>query len=206
MIKPYTTILLDMYGVILEESKGNFLPFVYNSFPESEYDRITHIIRNRKMFTKAQLGEITSEEFLTLIGFADPNSAMKDYIEHHLTLDKGFIPFAEKVKGKYDLVLLSNDVPEWSEYITEYFGLNKYFSHEIISGNIGARKPDFKIFDDCLEIIGARPAECIFVDNSAKNLVAAEEVGISPVLFDRDGDHYYGATVLNFEELYDFIG
>lgn len=206
MIKQYTTILLDMYGVILEESKGNFLPYVYNSFPESEYDRITHIIRNRKMFTKAQLGEITSEEFLTHIGFADPNSAMKDYIEHHLTLDKGFIPFAEKVKGKYDLVLLSNDVPEWSEYITEYFGLNKYFSHKIISGNIGARKPDFKIFDDCLEIIGSRPAECIFVDNSAKNLVAAEEVGISPVLFDRDGDHYYGATVLNFEELYDFIG
>ncbi len=206
MIKQYTTILLDMYGVILEESKGNFLPYVYNSFPESEYDRITDIIRNQKMFTKAQLGEITSNEFLARIGFSDPVAAMRDYIENHLTLDNGFIPFAEKVKDKYNLVLISNDIPEWSEYITRYFDLNKYFSHRIISGNVGARKPDFKIFDDTLEIIGARPAECIFVDNSAKNLVAAEEVGISSVLFDRDGEHFCGASVLNFEELYSFIG
>lgn len=206
MIKLYTTILIDMYGVILKESKGNFLPFVYNSFPEREYERITDIIRSQKMFTKAQLGQVSSHEFLSLLGFADTEKAMKDYIEHSLTLDEGFIPFAEKVCGKYRLVLLSNDLPEWSEYITEYFGLNKYFSHKIISGSVGARKPDFKIFDDTLAIIGARPAECIFVDNTAKNLVAAEEVGISPVLFDRDGDHYYGALVYNFDELYDLIG
>ena len=195
-----------MYGVILEESKGNFLPYVYSTFPESEYERINDIIRNQKMFTKAQLGEVTSHEFLSVLGFEDTEKAMKDYIRNHLTLDKGFIPFAEKVKGKYRLVLVSNDIPEWSEYITEYFGINEYFSHKIISGNIGARKPDFKIFDDGLELIGARPAECIFVDNTAKNLVAAEEIGISPVLFDRDGEHYYGATVMNFEELYNFIG
>lgn len=206
MIKPYTTILIDMYGVILEESKGNFLPYVYNSFPESEYQRITDIISNQKMFTKAQLGEVTSYEFLSALGFKDTEKAMKEYIQNHLTLDKGFIPFAEKIKDKYKLVLVSNDIPEWSEYITEYFGINKYFLHKIISGSVGARKPDFKIFDDCLEIIGARPAECILVDNSAKNLVAAEEMGISPVLFDRDGEHFCGATVLNFEELYNFIG
>lgn len=206
MIKKYTTVLIDMYGVILEESKGNFLPYVYNSFPESEYDKITRIIREEKMFTKAQLGEISSKEFLSMLGFADAESAMKDYIDNHLTLDKGFIPFAEKIKEKYSLVLLSNDVPEWSEYITSRFGLDKYFSHKIISGNVGARKPDFKIFDTALEIINARPAECIFVDNTAENLVAAEEVGISPVLFDRDGDHYYGASVLDFEELYSLLG
>jgi hypothetical protein len=65
---------------------------------------------------------------------------------------------------------------------------------------------DYALWTVMLAIIGARPAECIFVDNTAKNLVAAEEVGISPVLFDRDGDHYYGASVLNFEELYNLIG
>lgn len=206
MIKPYTTILMDMYGVILKESKGNFLPFVYNSFPESEHGRITDIIRNKNTFTEAQLGRVSSHDFLSALGFGDTEKAIRDYVETSLTLDEGFIPFAEKVCGRYRLVLLSNDVPQWSEYITEYFGLNKYFSHKIVSGNVGARKPDFKIFDDTLAIIGARPAECIFVDNTAKNLVAAEEVGISPVLFDRDGDHYYGASVLNFEELYNLIG
>ena len=107
----------------------------------------------------------------------------------------------QKAKEKYSLVLLSNDVSEWSEYITEFFGLNKYFSHKIVSGDIGLRKPDIRMFDTCLERIGATAAECIFVDNTAKNLVAAEETGISCVLFDRDGDHFEGASVVNFEEL-----
>ena len=201
MIKQYTTILIDMYGVILEESKGNFLPYTYDHFPESEYERLTTLFRKEKLFTKAQLGEYSSDAFLKALGFEDAEYHMKNYISTRLTLDKGFISFAEKAKEKYSLVLLSNDVSEWSEYITEFFGLNKYFSHKIVSGDIGLRKPDIRMFDTCLERIGATAAECIFVDNTAKNLVAAEETGISCVLFDRDGEHFEGASVVNFEEL-----
>ena len=35
-----TTILIDMYGVILEESKGFFIPYTFNAFDQSEYDRL----------------------------------------------------------------------------------------------------------------------------------------------------------------------
>ncbi len=36
-----STILLDMYGVILEESKGNFIPYTYQYFNETEHERLT---------------------------------------------------------------------------------------------------------------------------------------------------------------------
>ena len=49
-------ILIDMYGVIIEESKGYFIPYTYEHFEQSEYDRITKVFREEKMFTKAQLG------------------------------------------------------------------------------------------------------------------------------------------------------
>lgn len=201
MIKQYTTLLIDMYGVILEESKGNFLPYTYDNFPETEYERLTALFRKEKLFTKAQLGEYSSDEFLKALGFEDTEYHMKNYISTRLTLDKGFIRFAKQAKEKYSLVLLSNDVSEWSEYITEFFGLNEYFSHKIVSGDIGIRKPDIRMFDACLERIGATPGECIFVDNTAKNLISAEETGISCVLFDRGGEHFSGASVVNFEEL-----
>lgn len=206
MIKQYTTVLLDMYGVILEESKGNFIPYTYNHFPESEYARIQRLFKEEKLFTKAQLGAVSSDEFLSELGYDDPQFHMKDYIQNHLTLDRGFIDFAERVKDKYELVLVSNDVSEWSSYITEYYGLDKYFKHKIVSADVKCRKPDLAIFDKTLEIIGKTASECIFVDNSAKNAVAAEEVGISPILFNRDGEHYYGATVDSFEELCSLIG
>ena len=54
-----------MYGVILEESKGNFIPYTYNHFPESEYDRITHLFRVENLFTQAGYVRISSDAFLT---------------------------------------------------------------------------------------------------------------------------------------------
>lgn len=203
MIKDYSTILIDMYGVIIKESKGNFIPYTYDSFSESEHERIESIIN--PLFSKAQKGEIDSFEFLSHLGFENPENAMKDYIQTRLTLDKGFVEFAEKIKDKYQLVLLSNDVGDWSRYITDFWGLDKYFSHEIISADINLRKPDLAFFDKALEIIGKSAHECIFVDNSVQNLLAAEEVGISPIHFNRDNEHYYGMVVNDFNELYNLI-
>ncbi len=206
MIKEYTTIMIDMYGVILEESKGNFIPYTYSHFDESHHERLRKLFKEEKLFTKAQLGEINSHEFFSALGYNDTEFHMRDYIENHLTLDRGFLPFAEKVSGKYDLVLISNDVSQWSKYITEFFGLDEYLKAKIVSADVKCRKPDFAIFDKALEITGKSAKECIFVDNSAKNLLAAEEVGMSPILFNRDNEHYYGAEVFDFNELYSMIG
>lgn len=200
-MKKITTIILDMYGVIIEESKGNFISYTYSHFDESEYERITRQLRVEKLFTKAGNGEITSDEFLSMLGFKDTQYHMRDYIENHLTLDAGFVPFAEKLAGQYEFVLLSNDVSEWSAYITRFHGLDKYFTHKIVSGDVKCRKPDKKIYELALERIGKKPAECLFIDNTGKNLLVAQELGIVPVMFDRDKEEYAGIKVNTFEEL-----
>lgn len=196
-----TTIIFDMYGVIIEESKGNFIPYTYNHFEEKEYERITRQFRQEKLFTKAGNGEINSDTFLSLLGFEDTQYHMKDYIENHLTLDAGFLPFAERFAGEYEFVLLSNDVSEWSAYITEHHGLDKYFKHKIVSGDVKCRKPDRKIYELALEQIGKTPEECCFIDNTVKNLTVAQELGIVPILFNRDKEEYTGTIVNSFAEL-----
>ena len=196
-----TTILLDMYGVILEESKGNFIPYTYGFFDRSEHERLTRQFRDERLFTRASNGELTSDEFLTQLGFDQPRFHMTNYIDHFLTLDEGFLPFAEKYSSIYDFVLLSNDVSEWSACITEHHGLNRYFSHKIVSGDVKCRKPDRKIYEIALSVTGKKPEECLFVDNSVKNLLAAAELGIEPVLFNRDHEEYDGTVVNSFPEL-----
>lgn len=195
-----------MYGVILNESKGRLLAYSKDFFDEEHYENIEKLIHGEHLFDKAGLGLISSDEFFKMLGFDDSEYHMKRYLENYLTLDKSFIGFAEAAKDKYDIVLLSNDVSEWSGYITEYHGLNKYFSDKIVSADVGCRKPDMKIFDLTLERIKRSPAECIFVDNNVQNLLSAEEVGISPVLFNRDGLSFDGLTVYSFGELSDFLG
>ena len=97
------TILFDMYGVILKESKGFFIPYTYMNFEQTEYDRLTRLFKEEQLFTKASNGDITSDEFLTRLGYADPHFHMVNYIENFLTLDEGFIPFAEKYASVYEL-------------------------------------------------------------------------------------------------------
>ncbi len=206
MIKTYTTLLIDMYGVILNESKGRLLDYSRDNLTKEEYERVEKLIYDQRLFDKAGLGEINAREFMNMLGYSDWEYHSKRYIDNYLTLDSGFIDFAERVKDKYELVLLSNDVSEWSSYICEKFGLNKYFKHKTVSAEVKCRKPSLEIYDLTLDKINRSPYECMFIDNNAQNLVAAEEVGISPILFNRDNEHYYGMTVYSFSELYDMIG
>lgn len=196
-----TTLLFDMYGVILEESKGNFIPYTFSYFDRTKHEKLKKQFKEDQLFTKAGNGEITSDDFLSMLGYENPQFHMKNYIEKYLTLDSGFISFAEKFYTKYDFVLLSNDVSEWSSYITEFYQLDKYFSHKIVSGNVKCRKPEKKIYELTLEKIGKGSSECIFIDNSVKNLEVAADLGIQTILYNRDNEEYNGIIVNTFEEL-----
>ena len=198
-------ILIDMYGVIIEESKGNFIPYTFRHFAEPEYERIQKAFREEKIFGKAQAGRLSSHEFLAYLGYDDPEGAMKDYLENWLTLDAGFRSFAEKVSKEHKLVLLSNDVSEWSRYLTELYGIDGYFCDKIVSGDVGVKKPDAEIFALALSRLKCRAEDCVFIDNSVNNLNAAAELGIQPVLFNRDGIEYDGVTVNSFPELEDLL-
>ena len=195
------TIIFDMYGVIIKESKGNFIPYTFNHFPTEKHELLTKLFRVDRLFTKAGNGEISSYEFLSQLGFADPVFHMRDYIENHLTMDEDFYDFAENFKSKYNYALLSNDVSDWSKYITEYYSLNKYLPMKIVSADVHCRKPDVKIFEIVLEALNVSAADCIFIDNSTENLKVAKSLGMDTILFNRDGEEYDGKIVYSFGEL-----
>ena len=198
-------LLIDMYGVILKESKGYFIPYTFERFDSSEHERLKKAFREERCFTRAQLGELTNAEFLSYLGYAFPKETMEDYLENYLTLDEMFIDFAEKYSKIYDMCLLSNDVLEWSEYLTEYYQINGYFKEKIVSGQVHLRKPDRAIFECALEKLKCRAEDCFFVDNSVKNLRVAEELGMHTILFNRDGEEYEGDVVNDFAELEDLL-
>lgn len=194
-----------MYGVIIKESKGYFIPYTFERFDSSEHERLKKAFREERCFTRAQLGELTNAKFLSYLGYAFPKETMMDYLENYLTLDEMFIDFAEKYSKIYDMCLLSNDVLEWSEYLIEYYQINGYFKERIVSGQVHLRKPDKEIFLYTLQKLRCEPDQCVFVDNSVKNLLVAEELGIQTILFNRDGEEYDGRVVNDFEELAEML-
>jgi putative hydrolase of the HAD superfamily len=73
--------------------------------------------------------------------------------------------------------LLSNS---WgNEYPRE--GWDRMFDAVVISGEVGMRKPEPKIYLHVLERLGVRPEQTVFVDDLRPNLDAAEALGIVAV-------------------------
>jgi putative hydrolase of the HAD superfamily len=56
------------------------------------------------------------------------------------------------------------------------------FDAVVISAEVGMRKPEERIFRHAVELIGLPPEECVFIDDIAANVAAAEAIGMTGVL------------------------
>ena len=56
------------------------------------------------------------------------------------------------------------------------------FDVTVISGEVGMRKPEERIFTHTLELLDLPPTECVFVDDLPHNIRAGAELGLTGVL------------------------
>jgi len=62
--------------------------------------------------------------------------------------------------------------------------LSSLFQPIVVSASVGSTKADRAIFDKALAIAQAKPSECIFIDNNARNLAVPRAMGIDTIHFD----------------------
>jgi putative hydrolase of the HAD superfamily len=56
------------------------------------------------------------------------------------------------------------------------------FDAVVISGEIGMRKPEARIFQHAAGLLGLDPRECVFIDDIQANITAAERTGFTAIL------------------------
>ena len=192
-------IILDMYGVVLEQTGDDFVPHVQKDFPELSHDEIyIHWLR-------ANVGEIDSLDIWRGIGYAgNLEQVEKTYLDTQ-NLNPGFPEFIRSVYGRYRLALLSNDVSRWSRYLRDKFDLDRYFDSVYVSGDLGFCKPDPRMFRMTMEKLGVQPGDCLYVDDRQGNLRAAAALGICPVMLNSRNESYDGITVNSFRELEELL-
>ena len=96
---------------------------------------------------------------------------------------------------------MSNDVSEWSLYLRNKFGLDKFFDEIVISGDVGMKKPFSDIYEYILKQLNQSAHECFFIDDRPGNLIPAAELGIKPILFNKPDIEYNGERASNFSDL-----
>lgn len=171
-------IVLDAMGVIYSVEKDDrdlLSPFVEEKGGTKDVSKI------EILYNAASLGCMSSAEFWEAVEL-DPG--LEDEYLQRYGLTDGLITFLETVNSQgYEVWCLSNDVSEWSKKLRARFGLNKYVRGFVISGDVGARKPEQTIFDHLISQLTASPREAVFVDDQRKNLDVAAALGFSTILF-----------------------
>ncbi|MGD1997294.1 MAG: HAD family hydrolase [Candidatus Dependentiae bacterium] len=93
----------------------------------------------------------------------------------------------KKEVGASRCYILSNiSLPTYQEFTSEFEEVFSVFPDErvCIPGRAGAAKPDPAIFEYFLTEYDLQPQECLFIDDTPRNVAVAQEIGIDGVLFE----------------------
>ena len=96
------------------------------------------------------------------------------------------LPDAEMVvkylAAKYPLTIISNGFKEVQHYKFEHSGLAPYFTHTLISEEVGINKPQPQIFEIALERNGITADEAVMVgDSYSSDIAGAKAAGIDQI-------------------------
>lgn len=171
-------LVLDAMGVIYTtgDDVGDLLvPFIRENGNNHDETYIS------ERYQLASLGQITAPQFWLDVGL-DP--ALEDsYLNGH-SLQENLYKFLETATTRFEkIVCLSNDVSEWSLKLRKKFNLEEYISDWFISGDIGSRKPDTKIYQYMAKILNVDFSQLVLIDDRSKNILAALSLGMHAFLF-----------------------
>jgi HAD superfamily hydrolase (TIGR01509 family) len=98
-------------------------------------------------------------------------------------VDQRMVGLITALKIKYKIGLLSNFSKGLEEYLVDRFGIHHLFDSIVSSYNIKMRKPDLDIYHHSANDLGVKAANCIFVDDKERNVVAAKQAGMQGIVF-----------------------
>lgn len=181
-------LMFDLGGIILplnrEEAFRRFREFGIDT------ERYMGIYGQREFFRDMEAGDISVEDFLSQLAAATGRETVT-YEEaawlwqgYCMPVPVGRLHTLQHLRKKYHVCLLSNtspfvmDLMESPSFSEEGQPLSHYFDTVFVSYRMHAYKPDPQIFLQALQSDDMRADETLFIDDSQRNIAAAEALGI----------------------------
>jgi 2-haloacid dehalogenase len=83
----------------------------------------------------------------------------------------------------YPLYGLSNWPADKFDLVRPKYEFFSWFDDIVVSGKVRIAKPDPRIFELLLERIGRPAHECLFIDDSPKNILVAQQLGFQTIRY-----------------------
>ena len=178
-------VALDGMGVIYGRAadiQEVLVPFCHSKGSQLTSDEIAAKAR------ALSLGNIDPAAFWRFVGIdEDPEELDEEYLNLH-PLQPGVVRFLRNLRERgVRVACITNDSPGWALKLRRKHSLEGLIEPWIISGNVGARKPDRPIFEVLRRLTGEPPAAIMVVDDQLEILDAARELGYRTAWFAPDG-------------------
>lgn len=197
-MKIFKNILFDMGGVVFRQNSEE----AYRRFREAGIDTSLYMgdYGQKDFFLDVETGKINAEDFCKKMAEAAGREFVSWDEAQYCWL--GFIrdvPVERlhnllRLKEKYHVCLLSNtnpfimDFTRSEKFSTDGKPISFYFDTLFCSYEMKAYKPNPDIFQMALATDDMKADETIFVDDSLKNIKAAESLGIRSLHVEPDED------------------
>jgi FMN hydrolase / 5-amino-6-(5-phospho-D-ribitylamino)uracil phosphatase len=111
--------------------------------------------------------------------------AMAEFLTHrnNVELFPDVLPFLASVREHYPLLSVSNGNADLHQ-----IGLGDLFVRHVSARDVGAAKPDARMFQAACEHLGLMPAQVLHIgDHPVQDILGAARVGMKTVWLNRDG-------------------
>ena len=111
-------------------------------------------------------------------------SNMSEIFGNRWILNEKLLNFIREEKQNGSKIAVLSNVAQYS--FDRFFGEEEQaelFDEVVLSGNEGVSKPDARIFEIACEKLGENPENCVFVDDSPENILAAEKLGMHGIVY-----------------------
>lgn len=183
-----TTVIFDYGGVLLEWNPHNVYHRYFPDQPEA-IDQFLIEIRFSEWNAQQDKGRPISEAVESISAefphHAHLISAYYDYWEESISgVIPGSIEILKRLKAmNYPLYGLSNWSNETFPLVRHKYDFFDLFDDMVISGDVKMVKPDPAIFHFALQKFGKNVEECIYIDDSAPNIIQAKKLGFETIHF-----------------------
>lgn len=170
----YRLLVFDFFDVLHED-------------PFKKWLKISGLERDKFQNTSqmVDMGEISEKEFYKQLSQLSDQSyqAVKDVFTSAGPVDNDLLNYIGQLKKTYKTALISNASSEYLRPIIDMHNLDEFFDELIISAEVRLAKPDKAVFHHLLKKMKIKSGQAIFIDDDARNVEAAAQIGIDAVLY-----------------------
>ncbi len=178
-------VFMDIGGVLLNNGWGHESRQKAAKVFGFDYEEMN--VLHNFIYNVFEIGDVSLDDYLDTVVFHVPRDFTRAEFKNFMYAESvelpGMLAWTKNWKKSVDLPVfaLSNESREINAYRIATFGLHELFDGFFSSCYLGLRKPNPKIFRTAMEIVQAKPEECIYFDDRLMLVNAAKKLGINGI-------------------------